>query len=359
MTEATHHVDAMLRQHHEWERDVYRPLTAASPPSNGAHLADYGQHTLDSLRVEATAIAEALNDRSGDAERDLVRRINETLGLSLIAIFVVGVTGVTLFRSRGRMLARIRRERHIIETLQGAFRTGLDPLPNSRLGTAYLSATRDASVGGDLFDVRRLDEHRGLVTIADISGKGIDAAVNTAFVKYSIRAIALSHTDPAAILESFNATFLDTIKDPNLFVVAFVGIFDARTMRLAYASAGHSGAFLRRGNEVTQLSVTGPIVGIGRESRYGTQSLALQPRDLVVLATDGLTEARDRSGAVLDDAGAITLVQNGPTDPQKCADELVSAIRRRSGGRLADDLALLVIGIDETQRAGKSADAAA
>ena len=106
------------------------------------------------------------------------------------------------------------------------------------------------SVGGDLFDVRRLDENRGLVTIADISGKGIEAAVNTAFVKYSIRTLALSNADPAVILSAFNSAFLDTIKDPNLFVVAFVGILDARRRFEAQIGRGlkhqRSGKILRR-----------------------------------------------------------------------------------------------------------------
>jgi serine phosphatase RsbU (regulator of sigma subunit) len=73
----------------------------------------------------------------------------------------------------------------------------------------------------------------------------------------------------------------------------------------------------------------------------------LQAHDLLVLATDGLTEARDRHGVALDDAGAIRLLRDSPMEPQACADQLVSAVRRRSGGRLFDDLALLVIRIED------------
>jgi len=59
----------------------------------------------------------------------------------------------------------------------------------------------DASVGGDLFDIRRLSRDRGLLVVADVSGKGIEAAVNTAFVKYSLRTLALANDDPAAVDE--------------------------------------------------------------------------------------------------------------------------------------------------------------
>jgi sigma-B regulation protein RsbU (phosphoserine phosphatase) len=148
------------------------------------------------------------------------------------------------------------------------------------------------------------------------------------------------------ILREFNAVFLDTVRDPNLFVVAFVGILDASARRLTYASAGHAGAYLRRGHAVTQLDVTGAIVGMEAGTSYASRTLALVPGDLVVLATDGLSEARDGDGRLLDDAGAMALLATAPSDPQACADELVEAVRKRSGGILHDDLALLVIAID-------------
>ena len=357
--DATDSAIDMLKLHQQWERQVEEPLMAKPPPKDPDQLYATGKYLLDQLRGEAQHIGTLLDDHVTEAQRDLVWRINETLGVAMLAVTVFAGLGLLFVRSRRRMLARLERERRIIETLQGAFRTGWDELPRSRVGTAYISATRDASVGGDLFDVRRLDENRGLVIVADISGKGIEAAVNTAFVKYSIRTLAMAHDDPATILEAFNRMFLDTIKDPGLFVVAFVGIFDARTMRLDYASAGHSGAYLRRAGDVTQLDVTAPVIGLDRDFASPSKSITLEPRDLLVLATDGLTEARDRHGEPLDDAGAIGLVRDGPTDPQACADELVAAVRRRSGGQLRDDLALLVIRVDEQRRSGAAADAAA
>ena len=162
------------------------------------------------------------------------------------------------------------------------------------------------------------------------------------------------------MLLAFNNLFLDTIKDPGLFVVVFVGIFDVRSLRFSYASAGHSGAYLRRGGSVNQLRVTGPIVGLDRTVTFETETLDLLPNDMLLLATDGLTEARDRSGQPLDDSGAMNLLARAPRDPQACADELVKAVRRRSGGRLLDDLALLAIAIEDTPPAqGVRADAAA
>jgi CHASE3 domain sensor protein len=342
-------LDEMDSLHRKWEARVGRPLTSPKPPKDPLPYEVLGKVLVDQLRADANRVSEMLDGRLTQAQFDLRRRINETLGGALLSILVFGVLGMIFVGSRRRMLARIERERRIIETLQRAFRTGWDELPGSRIGTAYVSATRDASVGGDLFDIRRMDRQRGLLIVADVSGKGIEAAVNTAFVKYSIRTLALVYDDPATILAAFNRMFLDTIKDPGLFVVAFVGILDAASLRLTYASAGHSGAFLRRGSDVRQLRVTGPIVGLERDFTYETERVDLEPRDLLVLATDGLTEARDRTGKSLEEAGAMRLLRESPTDPQACADELVSAVRRRSGGRIMDDLALLVVRINEKQ----------
>jgi sigma-B regulation protein RsbU (phosphoserine phosphatase) len=174
--------------------------------------------------------------------------------------------------------------------------------------------------------------------MADVSGKGIQAAVNTAFVKYSIRTLARSSDDPSYIVEQFNRAFVDTVRDPNLFVVVFVGLLDLQARELTYASAGHGGAYLRRGDDVRQLAVTGPIIGLDAGSEYGSRTERL--------ATDGLYEARNFAGEMLDDGGAMDLLRTAETDPQACADDLVAAVRRRSGGALHDDLALLVIAID-------------
>jgi sigma-B regulation protein RsbU (phosphoserine phosphatase) len=276
----------------------------------------------------------------------LRRCIDVMIGGVLFAILLFGVISVIYVGTRTRMLARIGRERSIIEVLQGAFSTGLDAFPGSRIGSAYVSATADADVGGDLYDAFRLDEKRGLLLVADVSGKGVEAAVNTAFVKYSIRMAACAYDDPARILSEFNNVFVRTIKEPNLFVTAFVGIVDMDAKTLRYASAGHATVYLRRLEKVHQLSETGPIIGIESNVIFGERALELVPADMLVLATDGLTEARDTHGRQIEDTGAMRFVGAASTDPQECADALVAAVREHSGGTLRDDLALLVLSFD-------------
>jgi len=339
-------ITEMRLLHAHWESEVALPLLKHPHAKDAISRETDGKILVDQLRGDTTRVNALLEDRLAIVQNELKRRINEALFGGLASVLVFGSVCILFVGSRQQMLAVIDRERSIVETLQGAFSTDLDAIPGSRIGTAYISADRDAAVGGDLYDVRRLDAERGLVVVADVSGKGIGAAVNTAFVKYSIRMLARTSDDPAQILEQFNEVFLDTIRDPNLFVVAFVGILDVKARRLTYASAGHGGAYLRNGGGVDRLGVTGPIVGLDASFTYESRVVALAPGDLILLATDGLTEARDGNGTLLDDEGAMALLKDAPSDPQACADELVEAIRSHSGGSLHDDLALLVIAID-------------
>jgi serine phosphatase RsbU (regulator of sigma subunit) len=339
-------IEEMLALHARWENEVARPLLADPRAKDLVRRETDGKVLVDRLRGDTNGIHALLAQRLQVAQDEVKQRIDEALLAGLTLVFAFGVVSIVFVTSRQRMLVAIDRERTIVETLQRAFQTDLDHLPGTRVGTAYVTAELDAAVGGDLYDIRRLSATRGLVVIADVSGKGIRAAVNTAFVKYTVRALARSYDDPAEILATFNAIFLETISDPNLFVVAFVGLFDAAVPAMTYASAGHSGAYLRRGASVSQLEVTGPLLGADAGFDWSSRRLELHPGDLLVLATDGLTEARDRSGALLDDAGAMELLRHTSLEPQTCADELVGAVRARSGGVVLDDLALLAIAIE-------------
>jgi serine phosphatase RsbU (regulator of sigma subunit) len=359
ISEMASSIAEMRSLHETWQREVAHPLVRHPHSRDALTRQTLGKVLVDQLRGDANRVHDLLQKRLERTQNELKRRINEAFlgGLAAIAVFVFVAAAFVL--SRTKMLSKIARERSIVETLQGAFRTDLDRLPGSRIGTAYLSADADSAVGGDLYDVRRIDDARGLVIVADVSGKGLEAAVNTAFVKYSMRTLAFSNADPAAILTSFNQLFLETIRDPSIFVVAFVGIIDVDRAAFRYASAGHAGAFLRRDGQVVQLDVTGPIVGLAESSVYENRTQPLLTGDLLVLATDGLTEARDAQGNLLDDSGAMALLRETSADPQSCADELVGAVRRMSKGAPRDDLALLVIAIDGKSAAGVRSNEAA
>jgi serine phosphatase RsbU (regulator of sigma subunit) len=135
---------------------------------------------------------------------------------------------------------------------------------------------------------------------------------------------------------------MDTIEDPHVFIVMFLGSFEASTQTLSYASAGHATAYVRRGSIVEDLPPTGMIVGVERDADYETHSVPLGVGDVVLLATDGLSEARAPSGEQLGEERIIALLREAPADAQALCDLLVISADDYSGG-VQDDLAIVAL----------------
>ncbi len=277
-----------------WRRKIAQPLLAepgrdiTQIDKENKVFSDYENRTADFIR-------NALASRSAELARATQEQINRDAWSRAFWLGVFGLLAILFNGFRSRLVSELEEERTTTEILQRAFRSEHVPLPNCEVGSAYLSASSHLAVGGDVFDVYRLSDTLAMVFIADVSGKGVDAAVLTAFIKFTIRGIALRRRDPGAMLAEFNTAFAQTVENPYLFVSMFVAVLDTQTLQLRYASAGHDSAFVRRANAVQQLSVTGPVLGV-MEEPFETKTLYLEDGDTLVLATDGLTEARNRAG---------------------------------------------------------------
>ncbi len=324
-----------------WRANVAQPLLR----NPGQRLVELDKRNKLFSDYESRTVA-AMREELGGTDNALARSTQLQLDRSSYAralwVLVFGLLAILFNAYRSRLNRELEEERTITKILQRAFKSESVPLPNCEVGSAYLSATSRSAVGGDVFDIYRLSDSRALVLIADISGKGVDAAVFTAFTKFMIRAIALRQSDPAAILSEFNIAFSKAIGNPYLFVSMFVGVLDTRALRLEYGSAGHDCAYLRRDGGVDQLPVTGPVLGV-MEEPFSSKTIDLAAGDMLVLATDGLTEVRNREGKQLLDSGAKDLIEHADPHAQQLADELVAAVRSHGGGRLRDDLAILAI----------------
>ncbi len=307
-------------------------------------FSDYESRTVATIRQVLAGTDAAL-------VRSTQQQLDRSSSVRAFWVLVFGLLAVVFNAYSSQLDRELEQERTISKILQRAFRSESVPLPYCEVGSAYVSATSRVSVGGDVFDVYRLSATRALVLIADISGKGVDVAVLTAFVKFMIRAIALRQSDPAAILAEFNDAFSKAVGNPYLFVSMFVGVLDTATMRLEYGSAGHDCAYVRRHDGVEQLSVTGPVLGVMDEP-YSSNTIDLDPGDVLVLATDGLTEVRNRAGNQLLSAGAMELIERAGPHAQQLADELVATVRSLGGKRLRDDVAILAIRLIGREPAG-------
>ena len=183
------------------------------------------------------------------------------------------------------------RDRRVSETFQhAALPRALPEVAGVELRAVYASAEQGAEVGGDWYDAFALADERLAITIGDVSGRGLDAAVLMSGVRRTLRVALLQGLSPADVLAASDAA-LRSEHDDRL-VTAFVGLLDPVASTFVYASAGHPAPLVRRGGgsvEMLAFEATPPL-GCGIPPRQ-TGVLVLKPGDLLVLYTDGLLES--------------------------------------------------------------------
>jgi serine phosphatase RsbU (regulator of sigma subunit) len=327
--------------HNQWHQEIADPLLA-HPAVSARTLDKRGKALIDTQSEDARFIETRLDEKNQQVLNNTHDQINSALWERVLWLVLFGALTIFLYGLRSRLTSELEEERLTTQTLQRAFRSEHVPLPNCTIGSAYGAASSHLAVGGDVFDVHRLSDRLGLILIADVSGKGVDAAVLTAFIKFTIRGIALRRRDPGFILQEFNRAFPRTVENPYLFVSMFVGILDTISLRLDYASAGHDVAFIKRPADVEQLAVTGPVLGV-MEEPFNVKTVYLDDGDTIVLSTDGLTESRDSHGNLLETTGAMDWIREETPDPDALANRLIERARLRSGKAMRDDVAVLVI----------------
>ena len=154
-------------------------------------------------------------------------------------------------------------------------------------------------VGGDYYDFVPLPGGRFAVVIADVSGKGLPAAMIMPAVKIALRTLVERHAATEDVLSQLNRIFLDNLPPASYFTLIFA-VFDPAAGRLVHANAGHPPALhLRsRSGEAEWLTAEGPAVGLLHEHvRFETVERSYEPGDVFVFYTDGITEATDATDA--------------------------------------------------------------
>lgn len=233
-------------------------------------------------------------------------------------------------------------ERHIADTLQRA----LLVIPASVKGLEhdylYQSATEAAWVGGDFFDLFELSDDRVGIVIGDVAGKGVEASALASFTRQLIRAHAQGETSPArSIARTSDLVFLTS--RPDDFVTLFFGIIDRREGTLTYCSAGHPPPVLCRGGVASPLLDHGPIAGAWGELEWQDHSTLFARGDLLLLYTDGVTEAR-RHGELYGEERLVDLVGRLASEPiQAVARAVLREVTDYAQGRLRDDVAILAV----------------
>jgi serine phosphatase RsbU (regulator of sigma subunit) len=258
---------------------------------------------------------------------------------------------VTLERARLYELAEARRARLERELkMARAVQASLLPhklpdIPGFSLACAWHSARE---VAGDFYDIFPLADGRWGIVIADVSDKGAPAAMYMVLARSLIRASAGQTPSPAATLMQVNRALIEQ-SSAEMFVTVFYGILDPATRTLVYAIAGHNPPIVRRASapaRIEQLPASGPMIGLFDEVKLIDATISFAPGDMLVMHTDGLTEASNANAELFGDERLIQIIQAHPAaSAQKLLDAVMAQATTFAGGApQSDDITLLVIG---------------
>ena len=214
-------------------------------------------------------------------------------------------------------------------------------------GVTFAAAYAPArQVGGDFYDVIRLDDERVALVIADVADKGMPAALYMALARSLILAEARRAAAPAEVLGNVNRLLLE-VGQENMFVTVFYGVLDRGRGHLTYARAGHDHPFLLRDGGIAPLQGRGMALGLFAAPLFhvSEETMALRPGDRLVLYTDGLTDVVGPDGEMLGRERLMARLPAyaGHAPAMMCRalfDDL--AAYRRDEGQF-DDMAVLVV----------------
>jgi serine phosphatase RsbU (regulator of sigma subunit)/anti-sigma regulatory factor (Ser/Thr protein kinase) len=193
---------------------------------------------------------------------------------------------------------RISRELTIAAEIQSSLLPIRLPIVRGCELAAHLQPA--SRVGGDFYDVAHLRTGEPVLMIADVSGKGMPAAILTAVVHATFHGEAPYQRDPSQLLAEINRSIYTDLDKAQAFVTAAVARIDSDPLGIAYASAGHVEAAIWRKNKswIEFLPATGLPLGVQRILSCRTKEIRLEPGDVLLLYSDGVTEAENSSGEI-------------------------------------------------------------
>jgi len=213
------------------------------------------------------------------------------------------------------------------------------------IATAYRAAK---IVGGDFYDAFALPGDGGLIglIVADVTGKGLTGALMMAFTRAVHRAAAYNGSGPADSLERTNRVLVRDART-GLFVTAIAAVLDPRSGRLTYSSAGHEPPLLARadGSAVEELPAGGLLLGLAEPAPTPDRDVVLETGDLLLLYTDGVTDAIDAGGVRFgaDRLSDVVGEVRGRPAAEAVAEILDAVDRFVGSAEAADDLTLVAV----------------
>lgn len=257
-----------------------------------------------------------------------------------------------LVQLRRELEQALERERHFSLLLQRALLPAVPDMGSDyEVAAEYVSSAVGGEIGGDFYDVFRIDHNRAGILVGDVSGKGIEAAAAAAATRSTVHALVHQTASPSQALAKTNEVMCLQPAEPNTFVTAFLALVSLRTGRLTYASAGHPPPVMRRADgSLEMLHLGQTALAIVKDQRFDEHCSRFGRGDMLVLYTDGISEAR--RGARLFGTWGIkrTLLACSNSPARQVARTLLDAAADWARGALRDDAVVVVIRRNPTQQ---------
>ena len=200
-------------------------------------------------------------------------------------------------------------------------------------------------VGGDYFDFVEFQDGKPGLVIADVSGHGVSAGMFMSSMQTAFHTLVPQSDSPVDVLERLNHLYIHNINFTT-FVTIFFGRYDPSTRTLSYANAGHSSAYLYRvaTNQEIWLRPTGPAIGLSEGFTIRKEEIRLESGDILLLYTDGITEAADSQGALWGEDNLANIIRQNPdSSAERLIQKILTALKDHTNGSpLADDVTLMI-----------------
>jgi PAS domain S-box-containing protein len=287
--------------------------------------------------------------------RNRVRLVYDADGnLDLLRCIIVDVT--TEKQTAQALEALYAHEHHITEVLQRAllFMPPEDSFPGLAVKTLYEAASDQALVGGDFWDTFACDHGNVAFILGDVMGHGLPAAIFTAELKYALRGFIREHVYPGRIMNQMNAYLCESqrlyleglnAEGDDAPVCLTLIIINTDTGKGAVAAAGMEPPLLVHSDgKMEEMEVRGLLLGIDLETEYEEATFQLAPGDMVIMTTDGVTEAR-HGKQFLGYEGLIRLAEEGRSlgTLDALGQTILAGARAFASGKLKDDACVLLV----------------
>jgi phosphoserine phosphatase RsbU/P len=287
--------------------------------------------------LEAGADDYILKPKSPDDFREMFKRIEAHLRIADLR---------TELAERNYMLEAAHKKLTFELELARKVQLALMPRPPKPRGVLRLAVryTPANQLGGDVYDIYRLDNNRLGILVADVSGHGVNSAMLSGMVKALAAPLTIAVLEPGELLAGLDVATEQYFPE-GYFCTGFYLIADEETGLIRYAGVGHPPAIVVGPNGPRTLQSNPGMLGIGMVDGTAGDADRLQPGESLVIYTDGLTDAMDPSDALFGEERLKTLLQSHfGSDPTEILTQVEEAVYRHTApGRPADDVNIIVL----------------